>query len=123
MFTNFHISPCLIKKGSGKQLIALFTGLMALALLSAPGADAASRYKLKCKGPYQVVQGNLISTPPCEEAHLAKVARSYGFKVSVKQVRNNPNKKVYLCQMIGHDIRLSGICDGYKNPGPSFGGR
>lgn len=110
-------------KTRGKSLLALLTGVIALAMLSAPAADAASRYKLKCKGPYQIVQGNLIATPPCEEEHLAKVARTYGFKVSVREVRNNPNKKVYLCQMIGHDIRLTSICGGYRNPGPSFGGR
>ncbi len=74
----------------------------------------AGRYKLKCQGQYQLVDGSLISTPPCQEAYIAKVARSYGYKVSARQIRKNPNKKVSLCQRLGHDIRISNICGAYN---------
>jgi|GEM_PF-4509515 len=83
---------------------------------------AAGRYKLTCKGPYQVVQGNLIATPPCENSYIAKVARSYGYKVSAKQVRNNIHKKIEICQHIGHDSRISDYCNQYNDIGsPSIG--
>lgn len=70
----------------------------------------AGKYRLKCKGPYQVVQGNLIATPPCENAYIAKVARSYGHRVTAKQVRNNFHKKLEICYHVGHDIRINHLC-------------
>jgi hypothetical protein len=36
--------------------------------------------------------------------------------VTDAEVRNNPNTKVYLCQIIGDDVRLKGSCAGYANP-------
>ena len=74
----------------------------------------AGRYKLKCQGRYQVVDGSFISTPPCENAYLARIARSYGFKVSTRQMRKNPNKKAYICSAIGHDTRVSDFCSTYR---------
>ncbi len=84
-----------------------------------PIADAeAGRYKVKCKGGFQLVQGNWIATPNCEERVLVRVARSYGNRhVSLKLVRSNPVTKIGICRAYGHDIRLSGICDGYKKKG------
>lgn len=82
---------------------------------------SAGKYKLKCKGPYQVVQGNLISTPPCQNAYIAKVARSYGHRVTAKQVRNNFHKKLEICDHIGHDIRISDYCPKHRNVSPSVG--
>lgn len=115
-------------KMSARFSLKFSTLLAAIALVSATVALSsteaiAGKYKLKCKGPYQIVQGQQIATPPCEEQYLAKVARTYGVKVSVKQIRNNPHKKIELCQFIGHDIRLVGICDGYNDIGPSPGFR
>ena len=57
-----------------------------------------------------------ISTPYCEERQIARVARSYGYAVTDEEVRNNPNTKVYLCQIIGNDNRLKGSCAGYAQP-------
>jgi len=83
-------------------------------LVSSISSAQAGRYKLKCKGQYQVVDGSLISTPPCQEAYIAKVARSYGYKVSARQIRKNPNKKISICQKLGHDIRISSVCGAYN---------
>lgn len=92
--------------------------LSAFALTFAVAQDAqAKRYKLKCKGAYQIVDGNLISTPPCQNANLARVARSYGYKVSARQIRNNPNKKAHICWAIGHDTRVYDTCSTYRGGG------
>lgn len=96
-------------------------GLFTAATLLPATADAASRYKIKCKDHYQLVQGNWISTTPCEEEYIAKVARSYGYKVTVRQIRSNPNKKAYICEQLGHDTRISNICGAYGDQQPSFG--
>jgi hypothetical protein len=57
---------------------------------------------------------HLIATPYCEEAQIARVARSYGAKVSDAEVRKNPLTKVYLCQVYGYDTRLKGSCGAYS---------
>lgn len=77
-------------------------------VMTATGADAAG---IVCKGDYQLVQGNLISTPYCADNYVAKVARQYGFKVSDAAIRNNPNTKREVCRFIGHDIRVQQYCN------------
>jgi hypothetical protein len=72
-----------------------------LALTAASPAEA----RIECRGNFQVTKYDLISTPYCEEEEIARVARSYGHRVSGAEVRNNPLKKVYLCQIIGDDVR------------------
>jgi hypothetical protein len=72
--------------------------------------------KIQCRDNFQVTKYGLISTPYCEELQIARVARSYGYNVSDAEVRNNPNTKVYLCQIIGNDNRLKGSCGAYSEP-------
>jgi hypothetical protein len=74
-------------------------------------APAAAR--IECRGNFQVTKYGLIATPYCEEEQIARVARSYGARVTGAEVRNNPLKKVYLCQVYGFDTRLKGSCAGY----------
>jgi hypothetical protein len=91
--------------------LALSTSLFVLAAVS----DAAA--KIECRDNFQVTKKNgLISTPYCEDQQIARVARSYGFNVTDAEVHNNPNTKVYLCQVIGNDNRLKGSCGAYSKP-------
>lgn len=90
-----------------KRIAALSALAAASALLAtAPAAEA----KIRCKDGYQLVQGNYLATPYCQEAQLADVARSYGFKVSFAEIRENPNSKRRLCALIGRDIRVQQTC-------------
>ncbi len=76
--------------------------------------------KIRCKGPYQIIKGvGHLSTPYCEDNYLAAVAAKYGSRVSAKSIRNNPNKKQEVCQLVGHDTRVSSICSQYND----FGGQ
>ncbi len=90
----------------GAATLAL-TGFLVMA-----GASPAAA-GIECRGNFQVTKYGLISTPYCEEENIARVARSYGMKVTGAQVRKDPLKKVYLCQRIGGDTRLKGSCAGY----------
>lgn len=82
-----------------------------LAAVAMPDLAAA---KIKCQGIYQITKKNgLISTPYCQELQIARVARSYGWKVTDSQVRNDALKKVYICQALGGDVRLKGACGAY----------
>ncbi len=85
---------------------------IAAALLAASPASA----KIECRGNFQITKHGPISTPYCEEKQIARVARSYGERVTDADVRNNPSTKVYLCQRYGGDIRLKGSCGAYSEP-------
>lgn len=70
--------------------------------------------KIKCKGRYQVVKGHgHLATPYCADGYLAKVARSYGVRISAATIRHNPNRKAEVCTLVGNDIRVSDICSQY----------
>jgi hypothetical protein len=90
--------------------LALSTSLFVLLTVSPAAA------KIECRDNFQVTKYGLISTPYCEERQIARVARSYGFNVSDAEIRNNPNAKVYYCQIIGNDNRLKGSCGAYSEP-------
>ncbi|MDX2307430.1 MAG: hypothetical protein NW216_04250 [Hyphomicrobium sp.] len=84
----------------------LAAAVAAVGVISSDPADA----KIRCQNGYQIVQGNPIATPYCQEAQLAEVARGYGFRVSFDEIRNNPNSKRRLCALIGRDIRVQQTC-------------
>ena len=83
-------------------------------LLLAIGWTTPGFARAECKGDFQVTKYGLIATPYCEEENIAIVAQSYGWQVTGSQVRKNPLKKVYICQVLGRDIRLKGSCAGYS---------
>ena len=97
-------------------LFAATAGIMFQLFTGTPEATPAyAGSKLKCSGPYQVIKGQgKIATPYCEDTYLAAIARSYGMNVSGRAVRQNPHKKQEACRLVGHDIRVSGICAGYS---------
>src|SRR6188472_2957893 len=88
------------------------TGLAVAMLLAGAFAGPAAA-RIECNGNFQITKYGPIATPYCEEEQIAFVARSYGMNVTGSQVRRDPLKKVYLCQVIGSDVRLKGSCAGY----------
>ena len=95
---------------SGLPAILIATSLFALL------ATSPATARIECRGNFQITKHGPISTPYCEEKQIARVARSYGYAVTDAEVRNNPNTKVYLCQMFGKDNRLKGSCGAYSEP-------
>jgi hypothetical protein len=87
--------------------------LLSAAVLVVASTQAADA-RIQCKGNFQVTKNGLISTPYCQEEQIARVARSYGWKVTAAQTRNNPLKKVEVCQALGGDVRLKGSCGAYS---------
>jgi hypothetical protein len=88
--------------------------LAGFVLLITIGWTSSSLAGIECKGDFQVTKYGLIATPWCEEENIAVVARSYGWTVTGSEVRKNPLKKVYICQVLGRDVRLKGSCAGYS---------
>lgn len=94
------------------KLSSLAAASLALLALALP-AEA----RIVCRGEFQVVQGNEISTPYCADNYLASVARQYGVRVSDATIRNNPNRKREVCRFIGHDPRVSLNCSDENSSG------
>jgi hypothetical protein len=90
----------------------LTTSFATVVLLSAASLQPAAA-RIPCNGDFQITRFGPIATPYCEEEQIAKVANSYGSRVSASEVHNNPLTKVYLCQTIGYDWRLQSACSGY----------
>jgi hypothetical protein len=89
------------------------TYLWCSALLGLMAAATPAAARINCDGPFQITSQGPIATPYCEEQTIAAVAQSRGWKVTAAEIGNNPLKKVYICQVLGSDIRLKGSCAGY----------
>lgn len=98
--------------------IALSSALIALPLIASAALPAEAR--IACVKGMQVVSGQLISTPYCQDALVADVARAHGMKVSADAVRNNPNLKRSVCRLVHADIRVSEACINEQNVHPRF---
>ena len=96
-----------------RQTVSGSTTLAGAALLVISLALPAAA-RIECRGNFQMSKYGPIATPYCEEENIARVARSYGANVTGAEVRNNPLKKVYLCQVYGGDNRLKGACGAYS---------
>lgn len=101
--------------------IRMRAALAALGVAFALTAAVGEAQAIECRGPYQLVQGQSIATPYCQDNYLAGVAREYGTRVSNSEIRNNPNKKAEVCRFVGHDNRVSHICQQYREGLPSIG--
>jgi hypothetical protein len=68
-------------------------GLAALLLIASTPAALASPSEIHCRGEFQNVEGQWISTPYCQASNLASFARDHGMEVSARQIRKNPEKR------------------------------
>lgn len=89
-------------------------GVSAFALALSAGTAGA---KIVCQGAFQIVQGQPIATPYCEDANVATVAQQYGIRVSAREIRRNPGTKARVCRLIGHDNRVRSACAQYRESG------
>src|SRR5262245_47293526 len=80
--------------------------------LMTPAANAA----IVCKGGFQNSNGNWISTPYCNDAHLAQIARRHGAKVSDSELRNNPGKKDEICRFVDGMTDARSYCPDASGP-------
>lgn len=91
------------------------TALAGCAAIMSISAIQPAEARIKCNGAYQVVRGQgQIATPYCEDEYLARVARGYRVRVSGSAIRRSPARKEEVCRHIGHDGRVSGICQPYR---------
>ena len=94
---------------TGALAYRLAASAMVLVAVAATATSVEAR--IKCRGDLQVVNGQLIATPYCEDQYLAKVARTYGMRTSANRIRNNPNYKREVCRLVRNDIRVQEQCN------------
>jgi hypothetical protein len=73
--------------------------------------SSVAEAKIECRDGFQIVNGQEISTPYCNDGLIAKVARERGMNVSEDNVRNSPSTKNEVCRFVGDDIRVQNYCD------------
>jgi len=84
---------------------------------SALAVGSSAHARIVCDDNYQVIAGQEISTPYCQDNNLAQVARGHGRRVSDAEVRNNPGLKNELCRYLGSDIRVQTACASTRSDG------
>ncbi len=98
-------------------------GWIGAALLGAMAATLPASAEIKCQDGSQLVQGNWLATPYCQDKLLSQVANARGFKTSFAAIRNNPNHKKELCRSLYTDIRVQMTCMDAGVPEYYGGGR
>jgi hypothetical protein len=81
-----------------------------VAVLAALAAAAPASAEIKCQEGAQLIQGNWMATPYCQDKLLFEVANARGFKTSFAAIRENPNHKKELCRFLFTDIRVQMTC-------------
>ena len=83
---------------------------VAVAVLAALAPAAPAAAEIKCQDGAQLIQGNWLATPYCQDKLLFEVANARGFKTSFAAIRENPNHKKELCRSLFTDIRVQMTC-------------
>ena len=65
---------------------------------------------ITCRQGYQLVNGQWLATPYCQDELLAQVGREHGFHSTAEHIRSNPNYKKELCRFVFGDIRVQENC-------------
>jgi hypothetical protein len=96
-----------------RKLIAAAILGAGMLTLAHGGAEAA----IACDGNFQIVQGNPVATLYCREWNLARVARKFGWHVSVDEIRYSETRKAQLCRAVGFDLEVQEVCAPFSNQG------
>lgn len=89
-------------------------------LMLLQGGVEARAGSIECAGNFQFVDGDWVGTPYCRARNLARVARSYGIRVSARKIRSSESAKADVCRVVGYDNRVREVCAPYLSDG---GGR
>jgi hypothetical protein len=93
------------------------TGMLALAVC----VITTPSFAITCNQGNQLVGGQWLATPYCQDEYLAQVGREHGFQASAERLRSNPNYKKELCRFVFSDIRVQEACNSAGVP-EFFGG-
>ncbi len=80
-----------------------------LALLVAIAPEASA--EIRCRDGFQLNRDGDISTPYCNDEHLAELSRGSGLRVTGAELRANPNRKEEVCAFLGAVGPASSYCN------------
>jgi hypothetical protein len=100
-----------------RPIIQSTVAAMLVASAASVQLPGEAQARIVCDGNYQIVNGAPVGTPYCREQNLARVANSYGMRVSVEAIRYSESAKSDVCRAIGNDIRVQEICSPYRLDG------
>lgn len=83
------------------QTPAVAVCALGAALAPAVVATAPAAAAIVCKDGFQKSGGTWISTPYCNDADLARIARKHGVRISDSELRNDPSRKYEICRFLG----------------------
>jgi hypothetical protein len=92
-----------------KTFIVTFS-VLTLAALQAAVIPQLANAAIVCRDGFQKSGGTWISTPYCNDAHLAQIARKHGVRVSDAEVRANPNRKYEICRFLSGSPAARDYC-------------
>lgn len=85
--------------------------LIALSVAGLCGIGTSAEARIVCRDGFQATRdGGWISTPYCNDEHLAEIGRRHGVKVSGAQIRANPARKYELCRLVGNSPPAMDYC-------------
>jgi hypothetical protein len=90
--------------------LAFTLPLMAGFAAEARDDAAAKGGGIVCNNEFQVVEGQQIESPYCEDKYLAKVAREHGENVRGRNLRSSDALKGETCRLVEADDRANEIC-------------
>lgn len=99
-----------------KKILAF--AILFVALLFTPqfGTLQPAHAAIECNNQFQVIRDHgEISTPYCQISYLTEVSREFGYDYSFREVRKSFFIKQEICDHIGNDIRIDGICRAFKS--------
>jgi hypothetical protein len=90
----------------------VFVAGSVIALGSAASLATVADAAIVCKDGFQRSGGDWISTPYCNDAELARVARKHGVRVSDAEMRANPARKYEICRFLSGSLAARDYCPG-----------
>lgn len=91
------------------RALVLVVGGM-IAVLSSAGTATVADAAILCKDGFQKSGSGWISTPYCNDAELARVARKHGVRVSDAEMRANPARKYEICRFLSGSLAARDYC-------------
>lgn len=92
------------------RVMLVASSVLCLAGLQSAALPQLAYAAIVCKDGFQKSGGSWISTPYCNDAHLAQIARHHGVRVSDAEVRDNPNRKGEICRFLSGSPTARDYC-------------
>ena len=81
------------------------------AVLSAAPLVPAAEARIACRDGFQATRdGGWISTPYCNDEHLAEIGRRHGIKVTGAEIRRDWGKKEEVCRLVAYSPGARHYC-------------